>query len=189
MESKNLEELYWRTLGELVNLPNIKAYSSSFIFMDADAWIWSVRIYKELLRDYCEHLPFDKDILRRHIAATCRTSSKHNQAKKVLALLGIKDEAEEGWWLKKFRYELDQASGKSGNHDKRSFTINERPKFLDKLRGIAEKAELTSITLGLSLIATAHIRSDEDKRVTKLLEVLPEKAEEFFLPKSKNVLV
>lgn len=188
METKNLENFYWQSLGTLVKLADVKAYSSSFMFMDTDAWIWSVQIYKELLRDYCKNPPFDAEILRRHIAATSRTPSMHQQAKKILALLGIKDEVEEGWWLKKFRYELDQASGKSGNKDKRSFMINERLKFLDKVKTIAEKVEFTSITLGLALIVTAHIRGSEDKRIAKILEVLPEKAEGFFLPKEHIIL-
>ncbi len=183
MEQKVLEEAYWKTLADITKIPDIKN-TAAFTFMDKDAWIWSVRIYALILHDYCVNPSLDKDMLRRHIVATNRIQSKHNQARTVLAFLGIKDEQEEGWWLKEFRRELDKASGKGGQPDRRSFTPHERQRFLDRVKELAEKVEFTSITLGLALIATAHIRNSEEKRVTKLLKILPDKAEEFFLPKS-----
>lgn len=181
--------MYWRSLEKLTQTPGLKAYNSSFIFMDSDAWIWSVELYRFILEDYCKNLPFDRDFFRQHMMKTNHAASKHNQAKKILALLGIKDEAEEGWWLKQFRYELDKESGKSGSKDKRSFTVSERPRFLGKVvKELAPKIELTSVTLGLALISTAHIQSSDEKRVGRIFEVLPKKAEEFFLPKEKIIL-
>lgn len=183
MDQKILEEAYWKILADITKLSDIKN-TASFIFMDSSAWIWSMRIYVLLIRDYCANPPFDKNVLRRHIITTNRIPSKHNQAQKILALLGIKDEQEEGWWLKQFRRELDQVSGKGGQPDKRSFTTGERPRFLDRVKILAEKVEFTSITLCLALIETARIQSNGEKRVTKLLKILPDKTEEFFMPKS-----
>lgn len=188
MEKKLLEETYWKTLEKLVGIQNIKGSASSFTFMDTDAWTWSVQLYAHILEDYCKNLPFDRDLLIQHIARTNNTPSKHDQARKILKLLTITDETEEGSWLKRFRRELDQVSGKGGNNDRRSFTVQERPRFLEKVTELAQKVEFTSITLGLALIETAHIRSSDEKRVKKLLEVLPSKAKEFFMPKSHILL-
>lgn len=183
MDQKILEEAYWKILADITKMPDIKN-TASFTFMDTDAWIWSVRIYTLLIRDYCANLPFDKNVLRRHIVTTNRISSKHDQARKVLVLLGIEDEQEEGWWFKQFRRELDQVSGKGGQPDRRSFTPGERPRFLDRVKILAEKVEFTSITLCLALIGTARTQSSEEKWIAKLLKILPDKAEEFFMLKS-----
>ncbi len=189
MDKKLLEEAYWKTLEKLAAIQNMKGYASSFNFMDTDAWTWSVQLYAHILEDYCKNLPFDQDLLIQHTARTNNMPSRHDQARKVLKLLNITDETEEGSWLKKFRRELDQVSGKGGNNDKRSFTVQERPKFLEKLQTeLAQKVEFTSVTLGLALLETAHIRNSEEKRVKNLLLILPAKAEEFFMPKSHILL-
>ncbi|MBI3273563.1 MAG: hypothetical protein HYZ69_00290, partial [Candidatus Colwellbacteria bacterium] len=173
----NLEEQYWKILTEITKISDVKNIAS-FALMDTDAWIWGVRIYALILRDYCSNPPFDKDILRQYIVKTNHILSKHDQARKILTLLGIQDESEEGWWPRQFRRALDAASGKSGKLDnKRSFTPSERPQFLIKVKDIAQKAELTSLTLCLALIETAYIQNEE-KQVTKILKILPDKAEE-----------
>lgn len=185
MEPKALEDAYWQTLATITNIKDIRNVPP-FIFMDSDAWIWGVRMYGIFLRDFCSTV--NRSTLRQYIARTNRLQSKHDQAKHILKLLGISDEPEEGWWLKQFRRELDNVSGKSGYPDKRSFTVPERPRFLTGVRTLAQRVEFTSITLGLALIETVRIRSSEEKRVNKLLEVLPAKAEEFFLPKPHILL-
>ncbi len=126
MEKHIAEELYWRLLEEITHTKNLKSSGESIMLMDKDhVWVWGVRLYAAGLRDYCGQC--EREALQDAVAKTNKMASRHDQAKKILLRLGVKDEDEEGFWLKKFQHQLDKSSGKGNYTDRRSFTSNERP--------------------------------------------------------------